>query len=52
MWKKFRFEFSLKINWALGKMSDKKSLSIQVEEIIMEQIRTYPCLYDKRKMSH
>ena len=31
-------------------MSDKKSFSIQVEEILMEQIRNYPCLYDKSKM--
>ena len=37
MWRKF----SLKINWTLGKMSDKKSLSIQEEKILMEQIRTY-----------
>ena len=33
-------------------MPDKKSLSIQVEEILMEQIRTYLCLYDKSKMSY
>ena len=31
-------------------MSDKKSFSIQVEEILMEQIRNYPCLYNKSKM--
>ena len=47
MWRKFRFRFSWKINWTLGKMSDKKSLSIQGEEILMEQISNYPCLYDK-----
>ena len=35
----------------LGKISDKKSHSIQEEEIYMEQIRTYPCLCDKSKMS-
>ena len=28
---------SVKINRALGKVSDKKSLSIQEEEILMEQ---------------
>ena len=33
-------------------MSDKKSLSIQVEEILMKQKTTYPCLYDKTKMSY
>ena len=33
-------------------MYDKKSLSIQVEEILMEQIKTYPCLYNKSKMSY
>ena len=38
------------MNLTLGKISDKKSLSIQEEEILMELIRTYPCLYDKRKM--
>ena len=47
MLRKFRFGFSLKIS--LGEMSDKKSLSIQVEEILIEQIRTYPCLYDESK---
>ena len=52
MWRKFRFGFSLKINWTLGKMSDQKSLSIQLVEILMEQIRTYPCLYDKSGMSY
>ena len=31
-------------------MSDKKSLSIQEEEILMKQIWTYPCLYNKSKM--
>ena len=38
------------MNLTLGKMSDKKSLSIQEEEILMEQISTYPCLFDKSKM--
>ena len=33
-------------------MSDEKSLSIQVEEILMEQIRSYPCLYDKSKIPY
>ena len=33
-------------------MSDKKIISIQLEEIPMEQIRTYHCLYDKSKMSY
>ena len=33
-------------------MSDKKSLSIQVEEMLMEQRRSHPCLYDKSKMSY
>ena len=47
MLRKFRFGFSVKIN--LGEMSDKKSLSIQVEEILIEQIRTYPYLYDGSK---
>ena len=37
MWRKFRFVVSVKINRALGKVSDKKSLSIQEEEILMEQ---------------
>ena len=36
---KLRSKFSLKINWTLEKMSYKKSLSIQDEEILMEQIR-------------
>ena len=49
MWRKYRFRLNLKINWTLRKMSDKKSLSIQREEILMEQIRTYS-LYDKSKM--
>ena len=40
------------MNLALGKISDKKSLSIREEEVLMEQIRTYPCLYDKSKMSY
>ena len=40
------------MNLALEKISDKKSLSIQVEEILMEQIRTYPCLYEKSKMQY
>ena len=40
------------MNLALGKISDKKSLSIRGEEVLMEQIRTYPCLYDKSKMSY
>ena len=40
------------MNLALGKISDKKSLSIQVEEVLMEQIRTDPCLYEKSKMSY
>ena len=31
MWRKFRFRFNLKISWTLGKISDKKSLSIQEE---------------------
>ena len=52
MWRKFRYGFRLKIDWALGKMSDKQSLSVQAEEILMEQIRTYPCLYNKSKMSY
>ena len=47
-----RFGFSLKINGTFGKMSDKKSLSIQVEKKFMEQIRTYPFLYNKSKMSY
>ena len=51
MWRKYRLRFSLKINWILRKMSDKKSLSIQREEILMEQIRTYS-LYDKCKISY
>ena len=50
MWRKLRFGFSLKINWTLAKMSDKNSLSIQVKEILMKQIMTYPCLYGKSKM--
>ena len=33
-------------------MYGKKSLSIQDQEIIMEQIRNYPCLYNKSKMSY
>ena len=33
-------------------MSEKKPLPIQKKEILMEQIRNYPCLYDKSKMSH
>ena len=33
-------------------MYDKKSLSIQDQEIIMEQTRNYPCLYNKSKMSY
>ena len=33
-------------------MSEMKSLSIQEEEILMEQIWNYPCLYDKSKMSY
>ena len=33
-------------------MSDKKTLSIQEEEIFFEKIGTYPCLYDKSKMSY
>ena len=36
---KLRSKFSLKINWTLEKMSYKKSLSIQDEEILMEQIK-------------
>ena len=28
-------------------MSDKKSVSIQEEGILVKQIRNYPCLYDK-----
>ena len=40
------------MNLALEKISDKKPLSIQVEEILMEQIRTYPCLYEKSKMQY
>ena len=40
------------MNLALGKISDKKSLSIQEEEVLMEQIRTYPCLNGKSKMSY
>ena len=47
MLRKFRFGFSLKIN--LEKMSDKKSLLLQVVEISIEQIRTYTCLYDESK---
>ena len=39
MWRKFRIRFSLKINWTLAKMSDKKSLSVQEKEILMEQIK-------------
>ena len=52
MWRKFRLGFSLKINWTLGKISGQMSLSIQVEEILMKEIGTYPCLYDKSKMSY
>ena len=33
-------------------MYDKKSLSIQDQEMLMEQIRNYPCLYNKSKMSY
>ena len=33
-------------------MYGKKSLSIEDQEIIMEQIRNYPCLYNKSKMSY
>ena len=32
-------------------MSDRKSLSIQKEELLMEQIMSYLCLFDKSKMS-
>ena len=32
-------------------MSDRKSLSIQKEELLMEEIRSYLCLFDKSKMS-
>ena len=32
-------------------MSDRKSLSIQKEELLMEQIRSYLCLFGKSKMS-
>ena len=37
MWRKFRFAVSVKINRALGKVSDKKAISIQEEEILMGQ---------------
>ena len=30
-------------------MADKKSLSMQEEESLMEEIKNYPCLYDKSK---
>ena len=40
------------MNLTLGRMFDKKSLSIQEEEMLMEQISTYPCLYNKCKMSY
>ena len=33
-------------------MPDKKSLSIQEEEMLMEQIKNSPCLYDKREKSY
>ena len=33
MWRKFRFGFSLKINWT----SEKNSLSTQGEEIILDR---------------
>ena len=33
MWRKFRFGFSLKINWT----SEKNSLSVQGEEIILDR---------------
>ena len=33
-------------------MFDKKSFSIQEEEILMELIRIYHCLYDKSKKSY
>ena len=32
-------------------MSDKKSLSIQWKEILMEQLRNFICLYSKSKIS-
>ena len=33
-------------------MSDEKSMSIQEEEILMEQLKIYPCLYDKSEKSY
>ena len=40
------------MNLTFGKMHDKKTLSIQEEEIFLEKIGTCPCLYDKSKMSY
>ena len=30
-------------------MSDKKNLSLEEKEQLVEVVRTYPCLYDKSK---
>ena len=49
MWRKFRFGFHLKMNLNFRNFY-KKSLLIEVEEILMEKMRTYQCLYGKRRM--
>ena len=51
MWIKFRFRFSLKVNWTLEKCLTKH-LSTQEEVILIELIRNYLCLYDKSENSN